>query len=131
MFLLAAPPTAHDYVDCLAIKLAEMLDPGHKKTLARIDGEKEKGNPLKEPKLMMDNFLKKKIEVLHRVVLIHHLELLLPPSPLLFHSYCDDQNAPYKHLAIIFTVHMPVEPSPSLSPREAEGSVEKCLSGDI
>ena len=36
MFLLAAPPTAHDYVDCLAIKLAEMLDPGHKKTLARI-----------------------------------------------------------------------------------------------
>ena len=64
-------------------------------------------------------------------MLIHHLELLPPPSPLLFHNYCDDQNAPDKHLAFIFTVHMPVEPSPSLSPEEAEGSVEKYLSGDV
>ena len=30
MFLLAAPPTAHEWVDCLAIKPAEMLDPRQK-----------------------------------------------------------------------------------------------------
>ena len=131
VFLLAAPPAAHEYVDCLAIKLAEMLDPSHKRNLARIDGEKEKGNPPEQNKKKMDDFLKKKIDALHRVVLIHHLELLPPPSPLLFHSYCDDQNAPYKHLAIIFTVHMPVELSPSLLPKEAEGSAEKYLSGDV
>ena len=131
VFLLAAPPAAHEWVDCLAIKLAEMLDPSHKRNLVRIDGEKEKGNPPEQTKKKMDDFLKKKIDALHRVVLIHHLELLPPPSPLLFHSYCDDQNAPYKHLAIIFTVHMPVEPSPSLPPKEAEGSAEKYLSGDV
>ena len=131
VFLLAAPPAAHEYVDCLAIKLAEMLDPSHKRNLARIDGEKEKGNPPEQTKKKMDDFLKKKIDALHRVVLIHHLELLPPPSPLLFHSYCDDQNAPYKNLAIIFTVHMPVELSPSLLPKEAEGSAEKYLSGDV
>ena len=131
VFLVAAPPAAHEYVDCLAIKLAEMLDPSHKRNLARIDGEKEKGNPPEQTKKKMDDFLKKKIDALHRVVLIHHLELLPPPSPLLFHSYCDDQNAPYKHLTIIFTVHMPVELSPSLLPKEAEGSAEKYLSSDV
>ena len=131
VFLLAAPPAAHEYVDCLAIKLAEMLDPSHKRNLARIDGEKEKENHPEQTKKKMDDFLKKKIDALHRVVLIHHLELLPPPSPLLFHSYCDDQNAPYKHLAIIFTVHMPVEPNSSLSPKQAEESVKKYLSGDV
>ena len=30
VFLLAAPPAAHECVDCLAIKLANMLDPRHK-----------------------------------------------------------------------------------------------------
>ena len=131
VFLLAAPPAAYECVDYLAIKLAELLDPGHKRDLARIDGEKERANSPNKSKLTMDNFLKKKIEDSHRVVLIHHLELLPPPSPLLFHNYCDDQNAPDKHLAFIFTVHMPEEPSPSLSPEEAEGSVEKYLSGDV
>ena len=131
VFLLAAPPAAHECVDCLAIKLAELLDPGHETNLARIDGEKERANLPDKSKLTMDNFLQKKIKDSHRVVLIHHLELLPPPSPLLFHNYCDDQNAPYKHLAFIFTVHMPVEPSPSLPPEEAEGSVEKYLSGDV
>ena len=118
VFLLAAPPAAHEWVDCLAIKLTQLLDPRNKRNLARIGGGKEKGNPPEETKKMMDYFLKKKIEALHRVVLIHHLELLPPNSQLLFHSYCNVQNVPYKHLAIIFTVHMPVEPSPSLSLRE-------------
>ena len=131
VFLLAAPPAAHEWVDCLAIKLAEVLNPKNEKTLARIDGEKEKANLPEKTKMTMDNLLKTKIEALHKVVLIHHLERLPTPSQLLFHSYCDDQNAPYKELTFIFTVHMPEEPSPSLSLKETEGSVEKYLSGDV
>ncbi|PFX26507.1 Ubiquitin carboxyl-terminal hydrolase 20 [Stylophora pistillata] len=106
-------------------------DPQHTTTLARINGKEEKENPPEETKKMMDNLLKEKFAAGHRVAIIHHLELLPPPSPILFYSYCDDQNAPHKHVAVIFTVHMPVEPSPSLSPKEAEGSVEKYLSGPI
>ena len=56
VFLLAAPPAAHEWVDCLAIKLAQLLDPRHKRNLARIDGGKEKGNPPEETKKMMDYF---------------------------------------------------------------------------
>ncbi|KAJ7372314.1 hypothetical protein OS493_019758 [Desmophyllum pertusum] len=131
VFLLAAPPPAHDVVDCLAIKLAEKLDPRHKRNLAKIDGTEEKSYPADSSKRKMDDLLKDKFLAGHRVALIHHLELLPPPSPLLFYSYCDDQNAPHKHVAIIFTVHLPAEPSSSLSPKEAEGTVEKYLSNEV
>lgn len=131
VFLLAAPPPAHKWVDCLATKLAEMLDPRHKRNLARIDGADEKGYPADKIKKKMDVYLKKKFLDDHRVAVIHHLELLPPPSPLLFYSYCDDQNAPHKHVAIIFTVHIPEEPNLSLSPKEAEGTVEKYLSKEV
>ena len=131
VFLLAAPPPAHEWVDCLATKLAEKLDPKHKRNLARIDGADEKGYPADKIKKKMDVYLKKRFQDDHRVAVIHHLELLPPPSPLLFYSYCDDQNAPHKHIAIIFTVHIPEEPSLSLSPKEAEGTVEKYLSKQV
>ena len=131
VLLLAAPPPAHEWVDCLAIKLAEKLDPGHKRNLAIIDGADEKEHPADKIKKKMDNYLKKKFQDDHMAAVIHHLELLPPPSPMLFYSYCDDQNAPHKHIAIIFTVHLPEEPNLSLPPKEAEGTVEKYLSKEV
>jgi len=131
VFLLAAPPPAHEWVDCLAIKLAEKLDPRHKRNLAKIDGADEKRYPGDKVKKTMDDYLKEKFLDDHRVAVIHRLELLPFPSPQLFYSYCDDQNAPYKHVAIIFTVHLPEEPSLSLSPKEAEATVEKYLSKQV
>ena len=127
VLLLAAPPAAHSMVDCFAKKLAEGLDPEYKRMLATIDGREERSYPGEETKKKMDDLLIRRFEKGHRAVLVHHLELLPPPSPLLFYSYCDDQNAPHKHVAIIFTVHMPEEPDASLEPKEAEGTVEKYL----
>ena len=99
--------------------------------MARFNGEKEKANPPQETKIRMDNSLKEKIVALYRVVLIHHFELIPPPSQFLFHSYCGGKNAPYKYLAIIFAVHLPVESSKSLSPKQAGESVKKYLSGNV
>ena len=127
VLLLAAPPAAHSIVECFARKLAEALDPKHKRMLAIIDGREERSYPGEETKKKMDDLLIRSFIKGHRAALIHHLELLPPPSPLLFYSYCDDQNAPHKHVAIIFTVHLPVEPDASLEPKEAEGTVEKYL----
>ena len=127
VLLLAAPPAAHSTVDCFAKKLAEGLDPEYKRMLATIDGREERSYPGEDTKKKMDDLLKRRFKEGHRAALVHHLELLPPPSPLLFYSYCDDQNAPNKHVAIIFTVHMPVEPDASLEPKEAEGTVEKYL----
>ena len=131
VLLLAAPPAAHSTVECFARTLAEALDPKHKKTLATIDGREERSYPGERAKKKMDELLITRFKDGHRAALIHHLELLPPPSPLLFYSYCDDQNAPNKHVAIIFTVHMPVEPDASLEPKEAEGTVEKYLADEV
>ena len=127
VLLLAAPPAAHSTVECFARKLAEGLDPEYKRMLATIDGREERNYPGEKAKKKMDELLITRFKNGHKAALIHHLELLPPPSPLLFYSYCDDQNAPNKHVAIIFTVHMPVEPDASLEPKEAEGTVEKYL----
>ena len=131
VLLLAAPPAAHSTVECFARKLAEALDPKHKRMLATIDGREERNYPGEKAKKRMDDLLIRRFKNGHKAALIHHFELLPPPSPLLFYSYCDDQNAPNKHVAIIFTVHLPVEPDASLEPKEAEGTVEKYLADEV
>ena len=131
VLLLAAPPAAHGTVDCLASKLAAALDPRQERILATIDGREERSYPGEETKKKMDDLLKRSFEKGQRAALVHHLELLPLPSPLLFYSYCDDQNAKHKHVAIIFTVHMPEEPDASLEPSEAEGTVEKYLTETV
>ena len=131
VLLLAAPPAAHSIVECFARKLAEALDPKHKRMLATIDGREERSYPGEKAKKKMDEFLIKMFKEGHRAALVHQLELLPLPSLLLFHSYCDDQNAPYKHVAFIFTVHLPVEPDASLEPKEAERTVEKYLADEV
>jgi len=59
VFLLAAPPAAHEWVDCLATKLAEKLDPRHERNLARIDVAEQKRYPGEKAKKNMDDFLRK------------------------------------------------------------------------
>ena len=131
VFMLAAPPSAHEWVDCLATKLAEMLDPRHERNLARIDGADKKGYPADQVEKEMNAYLDGKFNDNHRVAVIRRLELLPPPSPQSFHSYCDNQDAPHKRVAIIFTVHLPEERKLSLSPKEAEAAVEKYLSDEV
>ena len=118
-------------MDYLARKLAAALDPRQERILATIDGREERSYPGEETKKKMDDLLIRSFEKGHRAALVHHLELLPLPSPLLFYSYCDDQNAKHKHVAIIFTVHMPEEPDASLEPSEAEGTVEKYLTETV
>ena len=131
VLLLAAPAAAHGTVDCLARKLAAALDPRQERILATIDGREERSYPGEETKKKMDDLLIRSFKKGHRAALVHHLDLLPLSAPLLFHSYCDDYNAPYKHVAIIFTVHLPVEPDASLEPKEAERTVEKYLADEV
>ena len=95
--------------------------------LATIDGREETNYPGEDTKKKMDHLLKRKFMDGHRAALVHHLELLPLPAPLLFHSYCDDHNAPYKHVAIIFTVHLPVEPDASLEPKKQREQLRSTL----
>ena len=131
VLLFMAPPSAHNVADCFTKNLAAKLDPKHSKELTTIDGKDYQTSPGHEAKEKLDKVLSGALQSGHRATLVNHLELLPPPSPLLFYSYCDNDNAPFKHVAILFTVHLPNEPDPSLSAVETEGLVEKFLSSEV
>ena len=127
VFSVLVPPSARDVVDCFVKKLAELINP-NKTDFIMIDGLKEMNNPGEMVKKKIDVLLTKKFEAGHKVALVNHLELFPPPSHMTFHSFCDDQNAPYKKVAIIFTVYLPKEPAFSLSSnKEADAALEQYL----
>ncbi|KXJ13831.1 Torsin-1A-interacting protein 2 [Exaiptasia diaphana] len=127
VFLLGAPPSAHAVVDCLAKKLAWCLDPNVSPSNF-IDGAKYHKDDGDDTKKILDDELMDIFKKGVRSALVMHLEQLPPPSPLLFYKYCDNDEAPYKHAGIIFTVYLPQEPNVSLLPVEAEGTIETFLS---
>lgn len=127
VILLGAPPSAHAVVNCLAKKLAWCLDPNVSSSNF-IDGTKYNKEDGHNTKKILDDELMDIFQRGVRSALVMHLEQLPPPSPLLFYKYCDNDEAPYKHAGIIFTVYLPEEPNILLSPVEAEGSIEAFLS---
>ena len=82
VLLLAAPPAAHSIVECFARKLAEALDPKHKRMLATIDGREERNYPGEKAKKKMDEFL---IKILRKAT-ERHLFINLSSSP--YHHPC-------------------------------------------
>ena len=128
VLMLVAPPSAHTLVNFFVKKLAKILDPEHENDLSVINGKDYISSVGDKAKEELDNTLKETLQSGHRAAVVCDLQLLPAPSPVLFHSYCDDGNAPYKHVAILFTVRLPHEPDPALDPVQREGLVEKFLS---
>lgn len=130
VLLLAAAPSAYDIVGCMAKKLAEVLDSDH--GLITIDGVKERNSPGEKVKKKIDDQLTENFEAGRRVALVYRLDLLPPPSHMMFHAFCDDQNAPYKRVAILFTVHLPREPEfPLAADKDAEEIVARYLRKEV
>ena len=82
---------------CLATKLAGLIDPPSiNKQLLIINGSKYKSWKGNKAKLELDQLLKNFFLNGLKVAIIENLEVLPPTSPLLFYSYCNNQNAPFK-----------------------------------
>ena len=128
VLMLVAPPSAHTWVNCFVKKLAKILDLEHENGLSVINGKDYISSVGDKAKEDLDNKLKETLQSGHRAAVVCDLQLLPPPSPVLFRSYCDNDNAPYKHVAILFTVRLPHEPDPALDPVRREGLVELYLS---
>ena len=129
VLMLVAPPSAHTWVNCFVKKLAKILDPVHEDYLTFMNGKDYISSPGDKAKIKeLHNTLKETFQSGHRAAVVCDLQLLPLPSAVLFDSYCDNDNAPYKHVAILFTVRLPHEPDPALDPERREGLVEKFLS---
>ncbi|EDO43371.1 predicted protein [Nematostella vectensis] len=120
----------HPVANCLALRLANILDPEteHIENVETVNGKDLQNIDGDIAKKKLDESLHGTFDKGRRAAVVKHLELLPPPSENLFYAYCDNDNARFKHAAILFTVHLQMEPHSSLRPVEAEGMVEKFLS---
>ncbi|XP_076436604.1 torsin-1A-interacting protein 2-like [Babylonia areolata] len=74
-----------------------------------------------EQKLVLDKWLKEKLDNRHVGVVVTHLETLLPEAALLLHGYCDGDNAPYKEALLILGLFLD-------RPVDSQAEAEKALS---
>ncbi|XP_052790994.1 torsin-1A-interacting protein 2-like [Mya arenaria] len=105
VIILAVPEGSTKVGTCLAKELVTNLNSIFNHTdPAYIDALSLNSVSAEKMKLDMD---KRLISVLSdsRGVVIDHIESLKPQAALLFHGYCDGDNAPYKDAAFILVLH--------------------------
>jgi hypothetical protein len=125
--MFAAPPPAHDVLECIARKIAQSIEPENNE-LKHINGyDFNKYSSPDDAKKSLDDTIEQRLQASRTAVLVLNVELLPAQASLLFYEYCDNENAPYKDAAIMFTVRLPEEPSSSLEPYKAEGLVGEYL----
>lgn len=73
-----------------------------------------------DQKLYVDKWLKGKFDSNHNVLVLNHLEALLPQAALLLHGYCDGDNAPYKRVVLILVLYLD---HPLNSPRDVDAAL--------
>lgn len=125
VFIFVIPSDAVATADCLIQQFSEMIT---KLFRARQPVEflaKDAGmlSPA-DIKHQLDDTLNEGLSAGSRVAVIHHLEQLPAESAMMLHSYCDNENAPYRRAVFILTLY--VEQSSSMV-TESDAFVEDRL----
>ena len=93
---------------CIAKQLTKIVNTLYNVTSAKIiDIPSDIGHTTPDDeKKDLDNQIKNSFENEHfRSIAVDHFEQLSPRASLLFHGYCDGDNAPFKNVAIVFILH--------------------------
>lgn len=115
VILLAVPDDHNSMASCFTQHVAEVLnkilgDVNPSSTLASfVDASELDTLNADEQKLKIDEKIHKIIESNQRTVIVSGLEKLLPQSILIFHGFCDNSEAVFKNIAIIFMLEFPAE----------------------
>ena len=137
VFLLASVPGTEDATDCLARSLANAFLASENNSPVVIRGETLRERDGHEAKKEMDEILNRNLSSLSDhsdplpVAVIEDIHHLPAPSPMLFFSYCDNQDAPVRRAVFVFTVKMPTAPKPGLNPVQKEGFVLTYLTENL
>lgn len=109
--LLLVVPSGHQASQtgtCIAKQLTKIINTLFNVTSAKvIDINNDIGHRSPDDeKKELDNQIKESFENGHyRSIAVDHFEQLSPRASLLFHGYCDGDNAPFKNVAIVFILH--------------------------
>lgn len=93
---------------CIAKQLTKIINTLYNVTSAKIiDIPSDIGHTTPDDeKKDLDIQIKNSFENEHfRSIAVDHFEQLSPRASLLFHGYCDGDNAPFKNVAIVFILH--------------------------
>ena len=107
LMLVGQPGPSH--LDTVASDIARMFSKvftQSEESVTHIRGGEQAGKDMGQAKLDMDNILQDEFNRGGKVALISQFDMLPPCSIMLFHSYCDNYNAPYKDAVIIFTIKL-------------------------
>ena len=110
VLLLVVPsgPKSSKTGTCIAKQLTKIVNTLYNVTSAKIiDIPSDIGHTTPDDeKKDLDNQIKNSFENEHfRSIAVDHFEQLSPRASLLFHGYCDGDNAPFKNVAIVFILH--------------------------
>lgn len=111
VLLLTGTMESSTTLSCLATRLAAMFDDIFQSAglPVVIKGNTYLGKDSDKAKMDIDDKLKSAFDSGSRSAIVHNIDNLPPCSILLFHSYCENENAPYKDIAIIQTVQLPID----------------------
>ncbi|XP_071802411.1 torsin-1A-interacting protein 1-like [Asterias amurensis] len=134
ILLFGSHPDASKTSRCLVEKLGRTLSEILGKenphdSLYEIDGEDFQNQNADRAKMDMDRGLRKAFQGKpgKKVAIVFNLDYLPPCSVLLFHGYCDTDNAIFKDVAMIFTVTLDDRSPRPNSPKDWEPLVMEHL----
>ena len=106
--LLAGTTESALTMRCLANKVAAMFDDMFQTSVSPmyIKGTSFVQMNSDEAKIRIDKKLKTGFAAGGRTAVVHNIDNIPPCSILLFHSFCENENAPYKDAAFILTLQL-------------------------
>eukprot|EP00058_Branchiostoma_floridae_P014714 XP_002600202.1 hypothetical protein BRAFLDRAFT_66707 [Branchiostoma floridae] len=118
VLLVTSAPGTHDTARCVASHVAQGFD--KKPTI--IHGDQLRGLDADEAKKHLDEVLHAGFSQGGKAALVYSLQDIPLQANLIFHSYCDNTNAPYKETAIILVLQLekPIQMDRSNSDVEGE-----------
>ena len=108
VLLLAGLPNSESTTNCLATKLGTMFYDIFQSSQQPVvvNGSLYKEESADYAKMKIDESLKSGFQSSSHCAIIHNLDSIPPCAILLFHSYCENDNAPYKDVAIVHTIQL-------------------------
>ena len=109
VLMLVSPPGGSDVTDCLATHITDAIRRAHNSSKAfklNLHDFALSGKRSDALKLELDDMLSDSFTSGDKAGVLYNIQDLPARTAMLFHSYCDNENAPFKDITLTFTVKM-------------------------
>ncbi|XP_078489183.1 torsin-1A-interacting protein 2-like isoform X2 [Ciona intestinalis] len=106
VLMLASNADAYPTMHCLASKLADIYSHNCSQPKFVVPENEFKHLSPESAKLLLDNKISSQFEAGSCASVVPHFELIPPAATTLFYQFCENDNAPYKNVAVILTLQV-------------------------